>query len=412
MGDDACTTHLEWPCVRTTASPSLSEPAPEVKRLTVTIAAALLCGVLLSWRLWLSSRLFPSSPISRSLPAVAFPLDYLCLLAMLGLLAAIAVAPGRRGWLLAFLALGVAWSLWDQMRWQPWYYQYLCMLAAVAFLAWQRPRQGRPSPALDACRAVVVFTYLWSGVQKLNVTFFSQTWSDMAGPLLQRLPHTLAAMARLFVFAIPPLEIGIGLGLLLRRSRTTAAVLALVMHALVLVVLIATGENSVVWPWNIAMGLFVLQLFWRNDDTRPRDLLLPRSNLHALIVLLVGILPVLSFADLWDSYLSSALYSGNTDQAVVYVSPAVLDRLPAAILPHVWQSTTPFFLDVNRWSYGELNVPIYPEPRVFRRVAARICEYAHGSAGVRLLIREKPDLFTGQRRSELYDCDHLSWPAS
>jgi hypothetical protein len=118
-------------------------------------------------------------------------------------------------------------------------------------------------------------------------------------------------------------------------------------------------------------------------------------------------MPAWSFLGLWDSYLSAALYSGNTDQAVIYLSPSAIDRLPAAIHPHIWQSTQPYFLDINRWAYGELNVPVYPEPRIYMKVTERICTYADGSSDIRLRIKGKPDPFTGLRKSEYYDCTQL-----
>ena len=88
-------------------------------------------------------------------------------------------------------------------------------------------------------------------------------------------------------------------------------------------------------------------------------------------------------------------------------TPAVMERLPAAIHPHIWQSTQPFFLDINRWAYGELNVPVYPESRIYCKVAQQICGYAENSPGILLRIKEKPNPFTGLRKSEYYDCEHI-----
>jgi hypothetical protein len=157
----------------------------------------------------------------------------------------------------------------------------------------------------------------------------------------------------------------------LLRYRQAAVVAAVATHACILVLLVVARENTVVWPWNIAMACFVVILFWRDRDTTARDVLVPRGAFHGLVLILFGALPALSFIDRWDSYLSSALYAGNTDQAVIYVSPEVIARLPAAIRPHIWQRSSPMFLDINRWSYEELNVPAYPEPRVYRRITSR-----------------------------------------
>jgi hypothetical protein len=156
------------------------------------------------------------------------------------------------------------------------------------------------------------------------------------------------------------------------------------------------------------MILLVIVLFWRDGETTARNLIVPKHWLHAIALLLVGIMPAFSLFGWWDSYLSSALYSGNTDQAVIYISPEVIARLPAAARPHVWQETRPFFLDINRWSYGELNVPLYPEPRIYKSIAKQICAYAGVySPDVRLRIKLKPNLFTAYRNSVFYDCDHL-----
>jgi hypothetical protein len=375
--------------------------------LKVTVATALISGFVLSWRLWVSSRLFPLSPVSDYLPVAPFPFDYIWFFSLLGLLLAIIVVRRPRWLVVIFLALAGSMSLSDQTRWQPWFYQYFFLLAAMWLYAWKDPEGKNHQAALNACRAVIVFTYFWSGLQKLNANFVKETWPDMAGPLLNLLPEAARRVPAVLILAIPLLEILISIGLITRKFRNVSVVLAMVTHAFVLILLIFSGENKAVWPWNIAMALFVLILFWQGKETAARELLVPKNGFHALILLLFGVLPALSFVDLWDSYLSAALYSGNTDQAVIYVTPSVIDRLPAAIHPHIWQRSQPFFLDINRWSYGELNVPLYPEPRIYRRVTEQICSYSEGSSDVRLRIKEKPNPFTAARKSEFYDCDHL-----
>jgi hypothetical protein len=374
----------------------------------ITTATALLCSFALSWRLWISSRLFPLSPASNFLPAIPSPFDVICLCFLLGLLAAIVIVRQPRWLILAFLALAGLLSLLDQERWQPWLFEYFFLLAAAGIYSWKKGDTRRSQTALRICRLIVVSTYLWSGLQKLNANFVRETWPDIAGPLLRFLPQAMRRLPSFLILIIPLMEIAIGLGLLTRRYRNLCVTLAIATHLFILMVLISSGENTVVWPWNVAMALIVVVLFWKERESGPAGMLAPKDAFHVLVLLLFGVLPALSFLGLWDSYLSSALYSGNTDQAVIYVSPAVIGRLPEAIRPHVWQSTQPFFLDINRWAYGELNVPVYPEPRVYRAVAAEVCRYAQDSAAdVRLRILKKPGLFTGARESEYYDCDHV-----
>ncbi len=102
-----------------------------VNLLVRATAVAIGCSFLLSWKLWLSSRLFPLAPVSNRLPEIVYPFDYIWFFSLLGLLAVISFLPWRRTIILSFVCLAGSLSLWDQMRWQPWFYQYLFMLAAI-----------------------------------------------------------------------------------------------------------------------------------------------------------------------------------------------------------------------------------------------------------------------------------------
>ncbi len=115
-------------------------------------------------------------------------------------------------------------------------------------------------------------------------------------------------------------------------------------------------------------------------------------------------LPALSLFGWWDAYLSSALYSGNTAQAIVYVDQVALRRFPDSVREHIWQKSEPMFLDVNRWSYGELNVPAYPALRVLRQVGHAICRDHSGLGKTVLRIFHRPDWRSGKRDSEFCDC--------
>ena len=361
----------------------------------------------LSWKLWVSSRLFPLCPIADFLPALPFPIDVIWFGLLFVLLLAIAIIPKARKFVFTFLVLAGLLSLWDQMRWQPWFYQYFLMLAALAFYGLKDSKPENHQSALNACRAIIAFTYIWSGLQKLNANFVKETWPAMAGPFLRFLPEFAKKVPPAALLAIPILEVLIGAGLITRKYRNAAAALAIATHTFILVILISSRENTVVWPWNVAMIFFVLILFWQDEETIPRSILIPQKALHAVILLLIGLLPAFSLADLWDSYLSAALYSGNTDQAIILVSHAEMEHLPQSLHPYAREGSYWFFLDPNMWAYGELNVPVYPEPRVYRRVAMQICTYRQNLSEIKLMVRKKPGPITGHREDEFYDCDHL-----
>ncbi len=70
-----------------------------------------------------------------ALPAVPFPFDQIWFFSLLGLLVAIIIVAQPRRLILVFVVLAGLLSMWDQTRWQPWFYQYFFMLAAIGLRA-------------------------------------------------------------------------------------------------------------------------------------------------------------------------------------------------------------------------------------------------------------------------------------
>jgi len=391
-------------------------PTPDTERsntlwrsacLTRILAAALLGGFLLSPKLWLSSRSYPLSPVSDRLPPIPPPLDAIWFGALLLLLLAIAVLPRNRWLLVALLALAGALSLWDQSRWQPWFYQYLAMFGALAWASWKKDRHQATEAALNTCRLIVAATYTWSGIQKLNVCFVVEVYPWLLEPLLRELPQSIRPLVAGMGPVVPAIEIGIGIGLLLQPVRTLAIGAAVAMHLLLLVLLCPTGHNynSVVWPWNVAMILMVLVLFWRTAALMPWSILWPRRFLYARVILLFfGILPGLHLFGLWDAYLSAALYSGNTLDGHILLSPAQRDQLPADLLLDLRQRDDQWQLDLGVWSMRELNVPDYPARRIYRHVAEELAARLDPAAVLILVVDEQPDWDSALRRETIYPC--------
>jgi hypothetical protein len=208
---------------------------------------------------------------------------------------------------------------------------------------------------------------------------------------------------------VPPIETAIGVGLLFRPTRTLAAALAVGMHLMIMAAIGPWGHNwnTVVWPWNVAMPLLVVILFYRTPSVSPRSIVVPRGDLyHAGVLVLFGVMPALSFVGLWDMYLSSALYSGNTLQGSAEISPEVRAGLP----PTVRKVCEPAIggrwrLHFRDWSAEELNVPVYPARRVLRNIAQTLCDRAAQESGeVVLVVLERPDWRTGIRSETRLPC--------
>jgi hypothetical protein len=378
---------------RTTAARKSTQPTVAESRLKIAIAAALFAGLALSPRLWLSERVYPMTPVWAVLRPIPAPFDYIFYGAMLAMLLAIALVQRPAKLIGAFVALAVAVAAFDQSRWQPWFYQYLVMLIAV----------GLGKQALDVCRLVMVCTYFWSGLQKANLEFVHNVFPFMMGSWVGFVPAWMG-------FVAPLVEVGIGIGLLTRRFRAYAIYGGIAMHVFILLAIgpLGSNSNSVVWPWNIAMICFLLILFWNEPELSAREIVRSRIVYQGVVLVLFGILPALSFFNLWDGYLSSALYSGVRNTGVVYVSDALKARLPKEILPHIYPSNKvgTGILILRDWSMSELNAGIYAEPRIYRSLGRYICSYTRDPSEMKLWIKQTNVLFSADRQVS-YDCPAL-----
>lgn len=386
-------------------------PASRIRWLRAVLAAAFLCGFLLSGKLWITSRSYPLTPVSDSLPTIQSPFDYIVFVALLLLLPAITISSRPRRYIFAFVVLAALLGLWDQSRWQPWFYQYIFMLAALGCYSSKGSDPKEQNAALNACRFIVASTYMWSGIQKINATFVAGIFPWLVKPLLHLLPAAWATFALSAGVVAPILETSIGIGLLTKSFRVPSIALAVAMHASILLSIGPLGHNwnSVVWPWNISMPLFVLILFWRVRDLSLKGLAEARFlPLSIMTGVLFGVMPLFSFFGLWDSYLSAALYSGNTTQAAVYVSDSVKRSLPVEVQHYMSRLPSgEYRLNITGWSFGELNVPPYPEKRIYKNIARRICAYAQERSEVILEVGERPSPLSGVRAVTRYGCSDL-----
>ncbi len=62
---------------------------------------------------------------------------------------------------------------------------------------------------------------------------------------------------------------------------------------------------------------------------------------------------------------------------------------------------------VNDWSFDELNAPAYPEIRVYRNVARKLCGFAVKASDVRLEVQGKAVLANGSGTVGSFICSDL-----
>ncbi|HEX6038033.1 hypothetical protein [Longimicrobium sp.] len=380
--------------------------------LRVAWASCLAATLLISRPLWLTERDYPPVPVLGWLPQPPAPLDWVLFVVMLATLVASAAVPRPRRFIQVALGITALWLVLDQTRWQPYMLTYV--IAGVALMMREAAAEWRPL-AMAPLQLALACTYLWSGLHKLNYTYLTTEYAYTAGPLFRWLGVDVETVGRggiAFALVTALVEVAMGIGLLLPRTRRAAVVAALGVHAFILLMLgpLGHGVNAVVWPWNVFTAVAVWALFWPGATSAAFDnarrawwrALRTRSGTFAArpvavswyaVLLLCGVAPALSLVGLWDASLSFQLYAGKQRQVTIGYAPDRMDALPAAARRAVRIEGV---VDLTQWSMGEMAVAPVTQPRVVRAIGRLLARRAP-DAYIRVIVHGSPDLRTGAR---------------
>ena len=183
------------------------DPLRRVALAQRAVAAGMTAGVLISWKLWVTTRLFPHFPLLGPVPQPPSPADFLLLALFLGAALGLAARPLNGALLRIFLAAGAVLLFLDQMRWQPWVWFYLLMALPPACGPGASPRL-----LLHLQRLVVAGLLFWGGAHKLGFLgsgFAALYEGYLAAPLLGAAGGAARDAVLLFGSLIPWLELGI-----------------------------------------------------------------------------------------------------------------------------------------------------------------------------------------------------------
>ena len=325
--------------------------------------------MLVSWRLWFGeSRLFPKAPLLGPLADIPPWLDTLFAVAAAISCIAICLLPARRLPYLIALSCGLVLAASDQMRWQPWCYQYWLTLFLLLPLTISATTKVETN--LNPLRWIVIAIYLWSGIHKCNSGFVSFYRGDLAGHFIAESSGTLQAIIKSGAHLAGPAEILLAVLLAVPKSRPLGSVLACGMHLAILLFLgpFFGGDNLVILPWNVAMIALVIALFWKQPSSIWRA---PRTRAprwrSAIVCTLVFALPALSMIHRWPQYLSFHLYSGGSQRFQLVLTRKGIEKLDAdhrQLLTESPASAQLRVLDLQAWSLAEFGVPVVAEDRV------------------------------------------------
>lgn len=364
--------------------------------IKLTVLAGLFVSVLLSLNLWAGQRWFPKVPVFEGFSGLTAPYDFIDVAVLFCLLFVCFFSRSRKPvWCLLLFCLYLCFE--DQNRLQPWFFNYLFILCILQFYK-QRVDEPNNFISVFMCLQVLVaLIYIFSGLQKFNAFFATDTFPWMIDPLKNVLNAKQVALLSKSGKLIPWIELFTGIGLLVKPLRFIALPLVIIMHVFILMMLGPMGRsfNYVIWPWNIVMILLCLLLYSNVKQERFFDISFLFKHVSFYLVMLVMlVLPVFSFSNKYDSYLSSSLYSGNTHGCKLILSDKAYRKLPLYIRAYVVKNSDYNLLYIKQWAMAELNTPCVPEYRIFEKVQERVILLTRTSPeDVKMDFKERQKLF-------------------
>lgn len=369
---------------------SLLSSEQRLNWIRFTTCISFLIGIIMSHRLWLSSRFFPTIPLDRTF-SVSYPADIILLgLIILGLILTNFI---KQRWLYILLFLSfVIVLIQDQLRWQPWVYLYLLILLPYGIIHQNKSN----TDVLSYYQLVIIGLYFWSGLHKLNPNFNDFTFSKILTVIFPTAEPDFISKLSIWGYSIGIIEILTAVMLFWPRFRNIGILTAIITHVCILLYLSPAGvnQNSIVYPWNLSMILLVVLNFYKiknlpfswGPDKRVRIL-----NFAAII--LIWLLPALNFVGRWDHYLSFSLYSDKIPIFYIAVKDEEIAELDSRLhqyFVHIEGMSGGEIIDVNRWAMNELNVPFYPETRVFKKLSQSFCHSEIKNENIVFLEFERP----------------------
>lgn len=351
---------------------------------------------LISYKVWGTNRLFPVIPIWEFLNSIPPFIHWLLFAISLVCIMIVMIKPKLK-YMLALLFISDFFScILDQNRFQPWEYQFL-FSTLIILVYWNNERTMRLGLMF-----VIVGTFTYSGLHKLNPSFLNNIWDEMMLRRFFKVPLSIIKNPIIYFggYILGIAEALCGIGLLFTKTKNKCAKGLIGMHIFTLLFLGPFGlrYNVIVWPWNLLM-IGYLYVFFIQKDSIDFKFETLENRFFKVILLCWGILPAFSFVGFWDNYLSSNLYSGKLPLMAICIKDT---SSTSALKPYYTTKDAGNFcnglvkINLQNWAMKEMKVPPYPEVRIYKRIKETFIKTYPASSSSFFLFRHPNEAMNKQ----------------
>lgn len=202
----------------------------------------------------------------------------------------------------------IALCIFDRLKWQPWLYLYF-----VVFILFIFQHSNKQFTLLIAVKYLIAITYLWAGLHKLSEQYLVS--------ISYLFPYNFEEV-KPFFYWFPYIEILLSFLFFIFINNKFMNLIGVLFHFSISIFILYTNNNFIIIIWNLYfISIYLIHYFSYN----PFLIYLPNWKIHTVILLFMC-LPILSYFNKFDRYLSFSLYSGKNPELFLVFKPAELSQ--------------------------------------------------------------------------------------
>lgn len=355
-----------------------------------SVCLLFLAGIGMSLPLWAGERLFPHIPVfsDLALPGAA----HWVLVGLLAIVLVMNIVQLKKLWAAALIGLMIAIIIPDQMRLQPWVFVYFLMLFPLGLVVLT---EKNAATLLNYVQILLIGVYAWSGLHKFTQSFIDTVYPLLLKGLFKLPDDSYLLEVREWGYLLAAIEFSIGIGLAFPKTRNAAVIGAVFTHLLIIAWVLVGNPNYTIVPWNVAMIVAVVLSGW---NVKNRISLWPKTSsplrwATVVLALLIWLMPVLNIKNKWDAYLSFNLYTERISHLFVGLRQQALEGIDPKLSAYFAEESLieeGRVIDVEKWSFDELKVPVYPALRVHKVIGRYFCQPPADPDQIMLVTYRRP----------------------